>query len=204
MSFGVLIWAIRLTRNWLIDFKGYNTYEDFRYLEFKEKFKKLYWPISFLGIHLFPTIIVLLSLAPIYFVLSSQTQYQLFIGVGLVITLCAALISFIADMQLRAHKKSGNKKSINTGLWRYSRHPNYFGEVMFWLGVFVFGLSVDFNVITGVGLIGMIALFNLYSVPKMEQKLLRNKPDYQQVIDTVPRFFFRLNSIQEHEEEQII
>jgi len=52
-------------------------------------------------------------------------------------------------------------------------------------------LSIGFNIFTILGLIGIILLFNFYSVPKMEQKLLKNKIDYKEIIETVPRFLFR-------------
>lgn len=188
--FGVFIWAIRLTRNWLIDFTGFG-YEDFRYQEFRQKTKQYYWIVSFLGIHLFPTLIVFLGLFPIYVLLNSVVTIPIFIYIGSIIMIVAAMISLISDAQRRNHKLQENNTSIRSGLWAYSRHPNYFGEVLFWVGVFVASLATGFQLINSFGMIAMLLLFNFYSVPKMEQKLLKNKPDYQEVIDIVPRFFIR-------------
>lgn len=190
---GVLFWAIRLTRNWYIDFKGFS-HEDFRYVDFQKKFGQSYWIISFLGIHLFPTVIVLISMYPIILVLEQTALTIPYIYFGVLIMIAGAIISFYADHQLRAHKKSKNKTSICTGLWKYSRHPNYFGEVFFWFGVYVLSFSVGIVLEASIGFIGMLLLFNLYSVPKMEQKLLHNKPDYQNIINNVPRFFIRPNN----------
>ena len=102
-----------------------------------------------------------------------------------------ALINLIADNQRRNFRKKVINQTIKTGLWKYSRHPNYFGEVTFWAGCYITSLSIGFNIFTILGLIGMILLFNFYSVPKMEQKLLKNKIDYKEIIETVPRFLFR-------------
>lgn len=193
VTVGVFIWAYRLTRNWALDFRGF-THEDFRYVDFRNQFGKLYWLVSFFGIHLFPTLIVLASLVPIHYVFNNGVTHQALIYIGFIIMVLGALISFVADAQLREHKRSGRKNSICSGLWKHSRHPNYFGEVFFWLGAFVTSLATEFVILNVLGFVGMLVLFNLYSVPKMESKLLKNKEDYQNVIDAVPRFFLMPNS----------
>ena len=92
------------------------------------------------------------------------------------------------------------KGFLDKGLWGLSRHPNYFGEVFFWLGVFVTSLASEFIVLNALGFVGMLVLFNLYSVPKMEAKLLKNKEDYHLVVASVPRFFLLPNSKEVSEE----
>ncbi len=188
--FGVLIWSLRLTVNWFLNFKGF-IIEDFRYVDFRNQFKSMYWIISFLGIHMFPTLIVLLGLYPIYFILTNEIVTIWFIYIGTVIMIIGAIISYISDNQLRSHKEENGNVSIMTGLWKYSRHPNYFGEVTFWAGIFITSLSIGFDINASLGFIAMLLLFNLYSVPKMEKKLLANKPDYHEVMKSVPRFFLR-------------
>jgi len=190
MLFGVSFWSLRLTTNWLIDYKGLSD-EDFRYVEFRNKFKKFYWIISYFGIHIFPTLLVFLGLYPIYYVLTTTINQEAFIYIGVFVMILGAVINMIADNQRRIHRKKVINKSIRTGLWKYSRHPNYFGEITFWVGCYITSLSIGLNFFTILGLIGMLLLFNLYSVPKMEQKLLKNKVDYKEIVETVPRFFFR-------------
>lgn len=185
---GVLIWSIRLTSNWARDFKGF-VHEDFRYTDFRKKFKNLYWIISFLGIHLFPTVIVVVSMYPIYFALEQTISYSVFVYIGVVVMIIAAFLSFIADEEVRKHKKNIENKNIplSTGVWSKSRHPNYLGELLFWFGCMVVSFGYGFHIMNYLGFIGMVLLFNLFSIPKMEEKLLRNKVDYQEVINRVPR-----------------
>jgi steroid 5-alpha reductase family enzyme len=184
--FGVIVWGLRLTINWGTDFKGFIE-EDFRYVDFRKTFKKFYWLISFLGIHMFPTLIVYLGLYPVYYIFTNSVNNELFIYLGTVIMLLSAILSYFSDTQLRKHKLNSKKESIKTGVWKYSRHPNYLAELMFWFGIFIASLSIEFNVINSLGIMGMILLFNLYSIPKMEKRLLNNKSDYGDIVETVPR-----------------
>jgi len=184
-----LIWAIRLTLNWLINWKGFR-HEDWRYVSFRNKFGKLYWLISFLAVHLFPTLMVFLALSPIYFGLriGNIENYTLF-TIGNIIALFGVYISLISDIHLTKHRESLAKDiAINVGIWKYSRHPNYLGELSFWLGSFIIGISYSMdNYFTSIGIIGMILLFNLYSIPAMEKKLLNSKRNYNDVINETPR-----------------
>ena len=183
---GVFIWGFRLTKNWIINFNGFIE-EDFRYVDFRKTFNKFYWVISFLGIHMFPTLIVYLGLYPIYYIFTNDINYESLVYLGTLIMILSALLSLLSDTQLRKHKLNSKNESIKIGIWKYSRHPNYLAELMFWFGIYVASLSVGFNLLSSLGIIGMIILFNFYSIPKMENKLLKNKNDYEDIINNVPR-----------------
>ena len=89
--------------------------------------------------------------------------------------------------------RSANTKSsppreriLDTGLWAWSRHPNYCGELGFWLGLFLFGLAAYptgwWWMILGVVLMTLMFLFA--SIPMMEKRSLERRPEYQQIIDS--------------------
>ena len=76
---------------------------------------------------------------------------------------------------------------MTRGLWAYSRHPNYFGEIMFWWGIFFFGLAADFHYWwTIIGPVSVTLLFTVISIPLMEKRNLERRPDYAKVRESIP------------------
>jgi steroid 5-alpha reductase family enzyme len=175
------LWAIRLTYNWAGQWKGLS-HEDWRYRDMHEQFGKFYWPVSFLGIHLFPTILVFLGCLALWPVLSAGTQPFGWLDVlACVVTAGAIVIEATADVQMRRFRREGkvSNQTEPPGLWQCSRHPNYFGEVSFWWGLFFFALAAAPSywwVI--IGPLCILALFLFGSIPLMEGHLLRRKPEY--------------------------
>ena len=96
---------------------------------------------------------------------------------GFVISIAAIEVERRADLQLRYFKneKPANANPVcDLGLWKYSRHPNYFGEISFWAGLFIiaFGLNLSENLAYGTGFLCMILLFVFISIPMMEKRQL--------------------------------
>ena len=134
----VSYWAIRLTANWAYTFENLN-HQDWRYTMLKEKTGIFYPAINFVGIHMVPTLVVYgCTLPTVYGViqgLSANVGSILF----LCLSLCAATLQGIADIQMHTFRKNRNSSFIRIGLWKHSRHPNYLCEILMWWGV---GLSV--------------------------------------------------------------
>lgn len=134
----VSYWAIRLTANWAYTFENLN-HQDWRYTMLKEKTGIFYPAINFVGIHMVPTLVVYgCTLPTVYGViqgLSANVGSILF----LCLSLCAATLQGIADIQMHTFRKNRNSIFIRIGLWKHSRHPNYLCEILMWWGV---GLSV--------------------------------------------------------------
>jgi len=179
----VFIWGFRLTFNWVRRWQGMKD-EDWRYANFRKNFPKLYWLISFAGIHFFPTIIVLLGCISVYPALTMihEPFANMDIIAGLV-TFAAIFIEFLSDEQLVRFLRSGPGKGtfLKTGLWKYSRHPNYFGEVLFWTGLFLFSMRISyFQWWFIVGPVAMWALFLFISVPMIDKRMLERKEGYKE------------------------
>lgn len=177
-NLSILIWAIRLTYNWAKLWQDFS-HQDWRYTMIKNKFPKAYPITNLLAIHLFPTLIVFVQLiGGLYFIMLSDGLNVLAL-MGAVIIWGAVMIQFIADSQMQAFKDKHPKAVMDQGLWALSRHPNYFGEVMVWVGVYVFYLSAarQFDLLV-LAPAAMLALFVYISIPMMEKRQLLNKPGY--------------------------
>ena len=134
----VFFWAIRLTANWAYTFMGME-HQDWRYTQIKEKTGKLYPIVNFLGIHLVPTLVVYGCILPAVFTFVYDPPFNAGSAVFFTVSVLAACLQLVADAQMHKYRKNRTGRFIRTGLWKYSRHPNYLGEILMWWGV---GLAV--------------------------------------------------------------
>jgi steroid 5-alpha reductase family enzyme len=129
-----------------------------------------------------PTILVFLGCVSLFPALTSLEPKINFLDIiGLVITLTAILIETLADNQMWKYRKSRQKDQniCQTGLWKFSRHPNYFGEISFWWGLYFFALGVSItNWWMIVGPLSITLLFLLISIPMIEKRHQKRKPEY--------------------------
>jgi len=189
VSILVLVYAIRLTSNFYRDWPGLRK-EDFRYVLFRTRFGRAYWPVSFLGIHLFPTVLVYLGCLPLYALTRPGAAAIGWLdGLATVVTLTAIAVAFVADEQLRNFRedRSNQGRVIAVGLWAYSRHPNYLGEVATWWGLGLFALAAGLEWWwTLVGAVAITAMFVFVSIPLMEARMLATRPGYAEYRERTP------------------
>lgn len=179
------LWAIRLTYNWCKEFENLK-WQDWRYVRYKQQFPKIYLFINLTGIMLMPTLLVFAGCIPLYYLIINTANVAA-LSIGGAIVLFAMLYQAIADYQMRKFRANliNKDKCIDEGLWRYSRHPNYFGEITVWFGVFI----ACINCIPWFGAIGFVAILCLFvfvSVPLMEGKMLKSHPQYKDYQKAVP------------------
>ena len=185
-----LFWALRLTYNWYLNWNNLD-HEDFRYIDLKNNNKFMAFINDLFGIHLVPTIIVNVSLYPIYVALTSESLNEL-IYLGFILIIIAVVIQYISDDQMRKFRKDESNlgKTMKYGLWKYSRHPNYFGEVCFWFGIYIFALASGTSSVWLLACpIVMLGLFIFISCPMMDNRSLMRRPDYKEYMDKTPQLF---------------
>ena len=178
---GVILWSLRLTSTWALGWTGFEE-QDWRYTLIKEKAPKLYLLSNLFGIHLMPTTIVFIQLIGSIELFSLNANINLISMLGLLIMILSVIVQYIADGQMRKFKKRTEHKKacIEEGLWKYSRHPNYFGEIMVWWGLYIiyFGATSTVNLLI-IAPILMTSLFIFISIPMMEKKILRTRLEYE-------------------------
>jgi steroid 5-alpha reductase family enzyme len=187
----VWLWGVRLTWNFLRGWPGL-VHEDWRYINIRQFSKKLYWPASLFGIHLFPTAIVFAGLYPLYLAISSPTvANESVIYAGGVLCFIAIALETIADEQLRAFVQSGPAKGsyLKTGLWSVVRHPNYLGENLFWWSLAIMGYGATQSLVCFIGAVPMTAMFVFASIPMIDKRMLERRPAYAEHKAKTPALF---------------
>ncbi len=166
-------WGIRLTANWAYTFMGLE-HQDWRYTMLKEKTGKLYPIINFFGIHMFPTIVVYFCVLPAVYVFLFEVAFNVFSFFGVALSITAATIQLFADMEMQSFRKNIHQGFIRTGLWKYSRHPNYLGEILMWWGVAIMLIcAVPSKWYLAFGALLNTLMFLFVSIPMAEKRQAR-------------------------------
>ena len=182
MLFAVCVWSLRLTGNWYYTYRGLG-HEDWRYRQYREKLGKFgFFLINLIGLQMVPTIVVYAGLIGAFFVLQAP-EFRVLTLVGYIVMLAAVGLEFLSDHAIHnfllAHP--GERRSCDVSVWRYSRHPNYLGEMSFWTGIFlVYAALYPEKWYCGLGFLLIIALFLLVSIPMMEKHNLERREDYEE------------------------
>ena len=125
----VVLWAIRLTANWVYAFPGLH-HEDWRYPMFKERAGRLEFVADLTAIHLIPTLQVFLGMVPVYVAVSRPGPGWVWLSwAAFAIGIAAVALELVADVQMHrfvAQRRAGD--AMDRGVWSWSRHPNYFGH----------------------------------------------------------------------------
>ncbi|MEU8244040.1 DUF1295 domain-containing protein [Actinoplanes missouriensis] len=184
----VLIWSVRLTWNWASSWRGLDQ-EDWRYVRLRGQ-RVPFWLVNLVGIQLMPTVVVFAGLLAVWPAVAVPGRgFGVLDVVAVAVTVTAVTLEATADRQLHrfAADPAHRGQIMASGLWRYSRHPNYLGEILFWWGMWLFGLAADPGWWwTVVGPVGMVLLFTVVSIPMMDQRSLDRRPAYAEHMRRVP------------------
>ena len=196
ISFLVVVWSLRLSS--FLYLRIHRSGKDGRFDQLKTSPIRFLIPWTLQGLWVFLTMIVVI-------VINSQAEIApalgIWDGIGISIWLLGFGIEVIADNQKTAFNSEPNNqgKWIDIGLWSYSRHPNYLGEILLWTGIAFFGISC-FTGLERVAWISPIFIYLLLTkvsgTPILDKRALEkwgDDPEYQKYRDNTPALIPRLN-----------
>lgn len=186
----ITIWAIRLFLH--VGIRNLTAgHEDVRYNNWRKAWGKTWVWRSYLQVFTLQPLILFLFLTPILLVISlPPTEMTVFAWVGVAVWLTGVILEAVSDEQLRQFKKlpSSKGKLMTTGLWSWSRHPNYFGEVLSWWGLWIMVIDLDYGWMTVVSPIGVTFLILKVSGVSMLEDLMKNRPGYDEYCRRTSQF----------------
>ena len=189
LSLMILLWGIRLS--FYIYMRNLGKPEDFRYANWRTEWGSRQPWIAFYKIFMLQGAIMWIVALPVMMVFSKHTSLPGIAGsVGVFIFLSGLLFEGIADKQMKQFKSyPPNKgKIITTGLWKYSRHPNYFGEALLWWGIGIYSFSVSGYWYSFISPIVISLLLRYVSgVPMLEEKY-KSREDFREYASKTPVF----------------
>ncbi len=184
------IWGIRLTL--FLYLRNRNKPEDFRYAQWRKEWGKRFYIRSFLQVYLLQAFFLLLIISPVLFAASLDTsEWTLYTALGVFVWLIGFYWQSVGDAQLLHFVRNRKSKDVilDTGLWSYSRHPNYFGEITMWWGVYLVIFPLPGSLLFIIGPVTITLLIRYLSgVPMLERRYEQNE-DYQAYKRRVPILF---------------
>ncbi len=144
ISLLVLLWGLRLAVH--VFFRNKGRREDWRYAKWRKEWGRWFVVRSYLQVFLLQGLMLIIIAYPILLINSTQTaRISVLAVVGTLIWLIGFIFEAVGDYQLLRFKRNPENKGklMTQGLWKYSRHPNYFGECVMWWGIFLAALSVS-------------------------------------------------------------
>lgn len=186
----VSIWGLRLF--WHIGNRNKKKSEDPRYAKWRREWGKWFLLRSYFQIYILQGTLLFLIALPILFINKNSTStINPLDFLGLTIWIIGFYFEVVGDAQLRNFiKKPTNKGKIMTsGLWNYTRHPNYFGEVLLWWGIWLIAFSVSNGWLTIIGPISITFLILKVSGVPMLEKQLEKKTGFSEYKKRVSLFF---------------
>lgn len=181
----VTLWGLRLAIHIGVRNTGHG--EDFRYAKWRQEEGKRWWWFSFFKVFLLQGTIMWLISTPLLFTATQTTPktFTRFDIIGMIVWAIGFFFEAVGDYQLVRFKRNPENKGklLTRGLWRYTRHPNYFGDATQWWGLYLLAFSVPFGAYTLYApLLMTFLLLKVSGVAMLERSLKKTKPGYEEYV----------------------
>jgi steroid 5-alpha reductase family enzyme len=187
----VVVWGLRLS--FYILWRNWGKGEDYRYQAMREKAGEKFWWVSFFQVFLLQGVLLWLISAPILAAhfYDSPDELTVLDGLGAGLWAIGFFFEAVGDWQLASFKADlANKgKVMQSGLWRFTRHPNYFGDATLWWGYFVIAAATVDGLWTVFSPVLMtVLLMRVSGVALLEKAQVETKPQYRAYIESTSAF----------------
>jgi steroid 5-alpha reductase family enzyme len=184
------IWGLRLTMHILI--RNWGKGEDFRYAKWREEAGPKWWWLSFFKVFLLQGVIMWIVSTPLLAAQIAQLPNQITVidGIGFIVWGIGFFFEAVGDWQLRRFKSSPDNKGklLTSGVWRYTRHPNYFGDAAQWWGFYLIAFAAGGWWTIFSPIIMTTLLVRVSGVVMLERTLMDSKPGYREYTESTSPF----------------
>jgi steroid 5-alpha reductase family enzyme len=174
----VSIWAIRLFV--YLTWRNWGPHEDHRYVQIRRNNEPHFWLKSIYIIFGLQAVLAWLISMSLFGAINSSAPINLLDYLGIFLVIFGFFWETIGDLQLTRFKSnpSNNGKVLNTGLWRFSRHPNYFGEFCIWWGLYAMSMAAGawWTLISPI--LMTLLLLKVSGVTLLESTITERRPAY--------------------------
>jgi steroid 5-alpha reductase family enzyme len=185
----VTIWGLRLSI--YLFWRNHGQGEDYRYQSLRARIGKNFPIISLVVVFIFQGLLIWLISLPIQAVSASTLpdSFTFFDVIGTMFWVVGILFEAFGDWQLAQFKSDPNNKGkvLNTGLWKFTRHPNYFGDALLWWGIFLIALPNGWWTVFS-PIVMTTLLMKISGVALLEKTLVKTKPQYADYVKRTNAF----------------
>jgi len=177
----ILIWGSRLSIRIFLRNRGRG--EDPRYRKWREEWGSLFIPRSYLQVFLLQGVILLVNISPVLIInTTSDGNLNILDACGLLVWITGFIFESVGDYQLDHFLANPKNRGtiMDRGLWRYTRHPNYFGEITMWWGILIIALSAPYGWIGFVGPLTITLMIVFVSGIPMTERLMEKTPGFEE------------------------
>ena len=184
----VMLWGLRLSA--YITWRNHGKGEDRRYQAIRARNQPHFEYKSLYLVFLLQAALALIVAMPLTPLLNGAHAANVLTYAGFALALCGTLFESVADWQMARFKagRGAEGEVMDRGLWRYSRHPNYFGEALVWWGVWLASASVGGAWTVFSPILMNWLLLRVSGVPLLEKDLPQRRPAYREYLRTTSRF----------------
>jgi steroid 5-alpha reductase family enzyme len=189
VTFLVTVWGLRLALH--IYHRNKGKPEDYRYGAWRAMWGKWFYVRSYFQVFMLQGILLYLIALPVILINAAGTTLGPLEVMGTAVWFLGFMFEYIGDRQLMRFKQNpANKcKLMMSGLWAYTRHPNYFGEVLGWWGIWLVALPSPNGLVSVIGPLTITILILFVSGIPLLEKRMASHPDFEGYKKRVPVFF---------------